>query len=280
MGAVVYLLAAIIKLEIVGLGVFLVVFFLHTVEPVSALLMIGGSSLLIRFFRKGYLQQRSLANDRQEYLKTLVHELRNPLFAAKGTIDILKLRVKDISLEELEQQLSMASEAMQSINEEVDDLTQILRLESGRLIARPTNCKLERIFRNLQRRHLPGSCPDHDLAFVGGEIELVCDPLLLTQALDKLVSNALAYSPEGVVSVTGSQNGAFAVIEVLDEGPGISNSERKWVFERHKPSTLSDGAFGIGLYLAHEYVSAQDGNLKLLNSDTGCLFQIRLPLSP
>ena len=279
MGAVVCLLAALLKLELVGLGVLLVAHALHPLEPFSTLLVLVGSSVLVRFSRKGYLQQKTLANDRQEYLKTLVHELRNPLFAAKGTIDILKIRVKETSVKELEKQLTMASEAMQSINEEVDDLTQILRLESGRLLARPTTCQMKRIFSNLRRRHLPDSHPDHELVFLGEDIELVCDPLLLTQAVDKLVSNALAYSPRGSVRVEGSIVEGFAVLEVRDEGPGISKSERKWVFERHKPSTLSGGTFGIGLYLAHEYIVAQDGELRLLDSEPGCRFQIKLPLA-
>ena len=51
----------------------------------------------------------------------------------------------------LELQLQMASEAMQSINQEVDDLTQLLRLESGRFTAHPERVRMEKIFRKLDR---------------------------------------------------------------------------------------------------------------------------------
>lgn len=262
-------LCGVIFLLLVGFG---------QIDLLSAPLVLIGLSTAVRTFREGYLEQKNLANDRQELLKTLVHELRNPLFAAKGTIDILKVRVREYSVEELEQQLNMASEAMQSINQEVDDLTQLLRLESGRIIARPTRCSAARLYNNLRRRHPEGSCPEHQLVFTGGELELFCDPLLMTQALDKLVSNAITHAPGGNVEVSGHTDGTHAYLEVSDEGPGIPSDERKWVFERHKPANQSSGAFGIGLYLAREYLLAQNCEIVLLDSERGCHFQIRLPL--
>ena len=232
--------------------------------------------LLIEGFRARLRRERRLAEMRGELLQTLVHELRNPLFAAKGTIDALMTRNKDISAGELQQQLTMASGAMQAINQEVDDLTQLLRLESGRLQARPANVELVAVFDSLRARFPQARHPGRLIEFKGDELSLTADPLLLTQALDKLISNALVHSSEGTVWVRAFRDNSGAVLEVEDEGPGIPMSEREMIFERFRQLSPNSIGFGLGLYLARQYVAAQGGTLRLEDTEKGCLFKIRL----
>jgi signal transduction histidine kinase len=235
------------------------------------------STLVIEGFRSLHSQQQRLAKTRQELLQTLVHELRNPLFAAKGTIDNLSARFKEIGTDELETQLSMASEAMQSINQEVDDLTQVLRLESGRLISRPVVTTLEQVYRMLRRRHHSESLVGRQLVLEGGDCVALCDPLLLVQALDKLITNALVHAPHGMITVMATGKGQRVILDVQDEGPGIAQEDRELVFDRFKQLGANSIGFGLGLFLARQYVLAQAGVLTLEDSPTGCLFRISLP---
>ena len=232
---------------------------------------------LVAGYRSLYQKESLLARDRQAMLKTLVHELRNPLFAAKGTIDNLSSRLHELDEESLELQLQMASEAMQSINQEVDDLTQLLRLESGRLAAHPEKVRMEKIFRKLRRRFPAETLENHFLVTKGDQCELVCDSLLMLQTLDKLVSNAIVHSPKGAISVEAASGKGGHVIRVIDEGPGIPAEKRHEVFHRFTQMGPNSIGFGLGLYLAKQYVAAQRGELTLEESETGCHFKIWLP---
>lgn len=243
----------------------------------EALLSGAFLSLVVSGFRTLVIENQKLARTRQDLLKTLVHELRNPLFAAKGTIDNLAARFHELKPEELDLQLEMASSAMQTINQEVDDLTQLLRLESNRLIARPNVVNLKSIYKNLSRRHPEDQHPDHRLVFEGSEFVLTCDPLLLMQAIDKLITNAFVHAPGGLVLVRARECGQRVFIEVQDEGPGITAEQRESVFDRFKQLGGNSIGFGLGLYLARQYVRAQNGVLTLEESTAGCLFRISLP---
>ena len=249
------------------------VFRLGTSPAVIGLLCAG----LVSGYRSLYRQESALARDRQAMLKTLVHELRNPLFAAKGTIDNLSSRLHELDEESLELQLQMASEAMQSINQEVDDLTQLLRLESGRLTAHPEKVPMEKLFRKLRRRFPPDSLEDHFLETEGEQCELFCDSLLMLQALDKLVSNAIVHSPSGAIRVKVESLTTGHLIRVTDEGPGIPAEKRHEVFHRFTQMGPNSIGFGLGLYLAKQYVLAQNGELTLEESEKGCHFKIWLP---
>ena len=245
----------------------------HGTFPLLAGLVIY---FLIEGFRGRVGQESRLAEMRGEVLQTLGHELRNPLFAAKGTIDALMARNKNITADELQQQLTMASGAMQAINQEVDDLTQLLRLESGSLRARPASIRIGSVFDNLRGRFPLSRHPDRPIEFKGEGLTLTADPLLLTQALDKLISNALVHSSEGAITVRAFRDDRGAVLEVEDEGPGIPLSEREKIFERFRQLSPNSIGFGLGLYLARQYVGAQGGTLRLEDTKTGCLFKIRL----
>lgn len=244
----------------------------------EAVLFAAFSLAMTATFRSLYLDQKKLAANRQSLLKTLVHELRNPLFAAKGTIDNLSANSQQIKQEDLEVQLAMASEAMQVINQEVDDLTQLLRLESGRLIARPNESTLQNVYRSIRRRYPPQSTPDHTLEFHGEELRGHFDPLLLVQALDKLITNAVTHAPDGRVAVTGFHRENRLIVEVSDEGPGIPWEARHEIFDRFKQLGTDSIGFGLGLYLARQYIEAQNGKLELQNTNSGCCFRISLPL--
>ena len=243
----------------------------------SPVLIAVTCTALTHGFRKLYHDESALARDRQAMLKTLVHELRNPLFAAKGTIDNLSTRFHELDEQSMELQLAMASEAMQWINQEVDDLTQLLRLESGRLVAHPERMRMEKVFRKLQNRFPPETLVNHSLQLKGGQCELTCDSLLMLQTLDKLVSNAIVHAPAGTITIVATGTPEGHQIEVIDEGPGIPIEKRHEVFQRFTQMGTSSIGFGLGLYLARQYVLAQRGELTLKESEKGCHFKIWLP---
>lgn len=101
--------------------------------------------------------------------------------------------------------------------------------------------------------------------------------------LDNLLSNAVRYSPDGgMIEVSARIIGQSLVLEVVDDGPGVSRSERERIFDpfvqgRAVGSGLVPGS-GIGLSIAREHAIAHGGRIELVDSERGARFRVTLPL--
>jgi two-component system, NtrC family, sensor histidine kinase GlrK len=104
----------------------------------------------------------------------------------------------------------------------------------------------------------------------------------LTTIVSNIVANAIKYSPPGgTVGLSLTRDGAYAVFDVSDDGPGIPAEHRTKIFEPfyRAPGTKSAAGTGLGLAIASEFVHAHHGSLVLLESNAGAHFQVRLPLA-
>jgi two-component system sensor histidine kinase GlrK len=114
------------------------------------------------------------------------------------------------------------------------------------------------------------------LTVMGGEEEL-------TAIVNNLITNAIKYSPAGgIVSLSLTQEDDQAVLDVIDQGPGIPKEDQSRIFEpffRVQETKNMAAGIGLGLAITSELVHALYGSLNLLDSPTGAHFQICLPLS-
>lgn len=81
------------------------------------------------------------------------------------------------------------------------------------------------------------------------------------------------------IRITGRREGAVAVIEVADTGPGFSEQARAHLFEAFQGSTRSGGA-GLGLVIADELVRAHGGEIALVDGTIGATFRLKIPDRP
>jgi signal transduction histidine kinase len=105
-----------------------------------------------------------------------------------------------------------------------------------------------------------------------------CDQEQITQVLLNLLLNAMQILPEGGrIEVAVRQEGETTVLEVADNGPGISAAQREQVFDPF--FTQRPGGVGLGLAVVRQIVAGHGGEIKMLESISGgALFRIRLPL--
>jgi signal transduction histidine kinase len=107
---------------------------------------------------------------------------------------------------------------------------------------------------------------------------------LLRQALLNIVHNAIRYSPhETRIQVRMCRAEGEAMIEVVDEGPGIDAAHRAKIFDRFYRAdfgrTREDGGYGLGLAIARTSIERQGGCIEVDGKTThGSIFRIRLPL--
>jgi len=118
----------------------------------------------------------------------------------------------------------------------------------------------------------------------GGEVDVAVDPRAVRRAVANLVANAARHAAgEVVVRVTSEPGGA--VLDVLDDGPGIPPADRERVFERF--TRLDDardrdaGGTGLGLSIARAAVERDRGSVRAEEppGGRGALLRVRLPLA-
>lgn len=115
------------------------------------------------------------------------------------------------------------------------------------------------------------------------QVFILGDKNKMEQLLIIFIDNAIKYSESGTITVTVDTDSMHAVIKVMDEGIGISESDAQKIFERFyrvdKARSRAAGGFGLGLNIARIIVVRHGGTVSVKpHSPHGSIFTVRLPL--
>ncbi|MDQ1385653.1 MAG: two-component system, OmpR family, sensor kinase [Actinomycetota bacterium] len=209
------------------------------------------------------------------------HELRTPLTSIRGYAELFRRGAADRP-EDLAKAMRRIEEEADRMGSLVDDMLLLARLDQGRPLERQP-VDLTRITADAvddARAVAPNRPIDYS---PNGAILVPGDEARLRQVLANLLQNANRHTPAGTpVHVRVVDGEHEAVIEVADEGPGMSNEEAGRVFERFwrsDPSrTRSSGGAGLGLSIVAAIADAHGGRAEV-QSETGqgSTFRVRLP---
>jgi two-component system NarL family sensor kinase len=110
------------------------------------------------------------------------------------------------------------------------------------------------------------------------------DALQLQRVFSNLLINGINHSPRGgKVEVVLESDSAYHVVKVLDNGPGITQDELPYLFERfyQGQSDRQAKGSGLGLYLTRQIIEAHGGTIWAENRiPQGAMFGFRLPMAP
>jgi signal transduction histidine kinase len=138
-------------------------------------------------------------------------------------------------------------------------------------------------------RETAGLSPDASITWIAAierGLRIDADPDQLFRVLLNLVRNA-AQAMESVsgdagvrqIRITGRREGAVAILEVSDTGPGVPAKVREHLFEAFRGAGRPGGS-GLGLAIAAELVRAHDGDIQLVEGTLGATFRITIPDRP
>lgn len=114
-------------------------------------------------------------------------------------------------------------------------------------------------------------------------IHVSVDKVIFRQALLNLIDNAIKYTPkDGVITVRSFVDETrFAVIEVVDNGPGIPQEHRGKIFDRFyridKDRSRETGGAGLGLAIVQWAVNVHQGTISVVSSPSGTVFRLKIP---
>ncbi len=227
-------------------------------------------------------EERQIERAKAEFIANASHELKTPLFALSGYLEMMEDEEDEETRKEFLEAMRGATERLQNLAKTLLDLS---RLDANAVTFRLEDVYLEELLHGLKR----------DFAYTGREIRLHfegevppvrTDPIQLHRMLAILLDNALKYSggPEGVepVDIYLHREEDKAYVSVRDRGCGIPEAEIQYIFDRFyraHGSSRADGT-GLGLALAGEISHHLGGEIFVKSRpDRGSIFTVELPLS-
>jgi signal transduction histidine kinase len=237
------------------------------------------------------LQQRTqeLAEaDRQKdaFLATLAHELRNPLAPIRNAVHIVRL--KSPPEPEVHWGLDVIGRQLQQMTRLIDDLLDLSRITRNTLDLRKERLDLAEVMQTAVETSRP-LIEEGGQAFAATQppepVSLDGDPVRLAQVITNLLNNAVKYTERGGhIWLTAERQGREAIVTVRDTGIGIPAEMLPRIFEMFTQGDQSweraRGGLGTGLTLVKRIVELHGGTITA-HSDgpgAGSTFIVRLPV--
>ena len=232
-------------------------------------------------------QTRRAVHERDQFLAMLGHELRNPLAAMVNAIEVLRgFGCNDPEL--TDEQLGILSRQASHMSRLVDDLLDVARVTSGKIVLQPERIDLRELAaKTLSAMKLAIGPQRHEITFETPSLPVMVDvdPVRMEQVLMNLLTNAVKYTREGGRISLSVSDGEEAVVRVRDSGDGIPKDMLQRIFEPFAQVTpsiaRSRGGLGMGLAVVRALVKMHGGVVTAQSDGAGCgtEFMIRLPLA-
>jgi len=214
-------------------------------------------------------------------LNSLSHELRTPIATIIGATDIIKDQGDKLPLNQKNELFHTIQEASFRLNQQVENLLNMSRLESGVLKLSKDWVDIEEWIYSLLNRFLL----EENRANISVELQeglplFRLDRDILDQIVGNLLTNSLEYA--GVNAIINVKIGFLndsIELEISDNGPGFPSEFIPFVFDKfYRLPKSKPGGTGLGLSIVKGYVEALQGSIGLKNMvPNGCLFTIRIP---
>ena len=234
--------------------------------------------------REARRQAEAQSAGKDHFIAMLGHELRNPLAAISGALNVLDM--PGASAQMTLRAREIGRRQTRHLTRIVDDLLDVRRILSGKI-----ELKHQRIDLGAALR----ACCDARIVADGGAhrwhvdtetLWVDADPTRLEQIFDNLLHNAIKYTPDGgAITVGARAMGGHAVVELRDTGVGIGADVLPLIFDAlvQGPTSIDrgQGGLGLGLALVRELAHLHGGTVEARSDGPGhgSTFTLRLPLA-
>ncbi len=204
---------------------------------------------------------------KEQFFALMNHEIRNPLNALIGALEIMK---EDIQGDEHKQLFQIAEESSSLLKTTVDDILEFYKSESNKLSIELIPFHLHDIIDSATRLFRE-QCATKGLIFSSkikpSPLWLRGDPHRIKQVINNLISNSVKFTDQGHIVLSSEYKDDFLYIKVKDTGIGISEENITNLFSPYAQAEISTtrkyGGTGLGLYLSKEICKLMGGNLSV-----------------
>ncbi|MCT2535748.1 HAMP domain-containing histidine kinase [Aquibacillus koreensis] len=223
--------------------------------------------------------------NRNEFFANITHELKTPLTYIKGYTNALKKKLYQ-SEEEKETYLDIIEKETNQMNNLMDDLMDLSKIEEGKLNLHKEDIDITEVIDMVINKIMikaknKGITVSYEAPPEG--VVLYADGQRMEQILTNLLENATRYTEKGNILVRVFKHSKQIKITVEDTGIGISEKDVPYLFERFyrvdKSRSRSHGGTGLGLSIVKKLVDIHDGAIEIQSKlGEGTTFILSFPM--
>lgn len=222
---------------------------------------------------------------REQFFQNASHELKTPITSIKGYAETLEYKLKLAPDSNERKFLDAILRNTDRLIRIVEDMLTVSRLENHKTVLNLTDVPIYDLVKNVSESLgvIYSQKKQYLVLDIPSELKVKADRLLLEDLLVNLISNASAYSPEGAsVIVKASTTEESNVIQVIDQGIGISAEDAERIFERFfrvdTNRSRKEGGTGLGLSIVKHIARLHSGEVSVTpNPKGGSIFSFVFP---
>jgi two-component system phosphate regulon sensor histidine kinase PhoR len=243
---------------------------------------------------KGYVillrditHEKSLEEERDEFISVVSHELRTPITIAEGNISNARLIFQQSGLKNVPVQdaIRQAHEQINFLSAMINDLSMLSRAERGKLTVDIESINVFQLVDGLVKTYSPDATAKdlHIKAEIDPKLELLqSSKLYVREILQNFVTNALKYTQKGHIVIGVRQKSGGVEFFVEDTGIGINKADQEKVFDKffraENYHTRETSGTGLGLYVTMKLARLLHAEISLQSEpNKGSTFTIFIP---
>ncbi len=225
-----------------------------------------------------------LNNEKNELMGIAAHDLRNPLTVILGNAELMGTIKDPHMLARLTQNTRSVAIRMRDL---IANLLDVNAIEQGKFVVKKERCDIKALLEQGLEQNQSAATRKQSVFRVGISEGLwaTADRAAVLQIFDNLISNALKYSPPNTtVHVHALPEKENVIVNVRDEGPGISEADQKKLFQKFTRLTArptgGESSTGLGLAIVKKLAEAMGGAVLCTSAiGSGSTFTVRLPIA-
>ncbi|CAI8914078.1 Histidine kinase [Pseudomonas sp. IT-P258] len=243
---------------------------------------------LLEQLQNTQLELEQAVRMRDDFMSIVAHEVRTPL---NGLILETQLRKMHLArdnaaaftLDKMHAMVDSDERQIKSLIRLIEDMLDVSRIRTGKLSIRPKRVDLSTLVRDV----LHNFSQQIDAAEASVSLDAAqpvignWDEFRIEQVISNLLTNALRYGAKSPIAVKVYSEGGQALVDVQDQGIGISEENQKRIFQQFERVSARHAVagLGLGLFISEQIVAAHGGTITVQSRiGEGALFRVCLPL--
>jgi PAS domain S-box-containing protein len=243
----------------------------------------GGSGWVL--LMRDITHEKSLEEERDEFISVVSHELRTPIAITEGNISNAQFIAKKTGdIEQIKTALQQAHDQVLFLADMVNDLATLSRAERGKLVVEVQPINVTDLVAALTKMYTEDAAKKglKLKSHVEGDISLMSSDLYVREILQNFITNAIKYTDTGGITLTATANDKGVRFVVSDTGIGINKQDQERVFDKFFRSedyrTRKANGTGLGLYVTIKLARLIHAEIDLESElNKGSAFSIFIP---
>lgn len=229
--------------------------------------------------------EKSLEEERDEFISVVSHELRTPIAIAEGNISNAQfIADKSGDINEIKEALRQAHDQIMFLSDMINDLATLSRAERGKLVVEVEEIDVPALIKDLTSNYKPqAEAKKLQIKGDAGTAKtLQSSKLYVREVLQNFITNAIKYTEKGEVNLSAQATGNGTKFIISDTGIGISKGDQERIFDKFFRSedyrTRKTNGTGLGLYVTMKLARLLHAEIDVESElNKGSTFSIFIP---